>query len=123
MAADGIGREEVGCCPLHAQAVAGIGVVGKPEFLVKGGGADIEPAAAGRAALERDAREFLPQAAHGGVIVRDVVEEEVALLLCRQVGGAGIAHFPVAIPLDVGNARILCQGAAHGCIDACGRVG
>lgn len=78
MAADGIGREEVGCCPLHAQAVAGIGVVGKPEFLVKGGGADIEPAAAGRAALEGDAREFLPQAAHGGVIVRDVVEEEVA---------------------------------------------
>ena len=47
MAADGVGREEVGSAPLHAESVAGIGVVGEPEFLVEGRGSAVEPPAAG----------------------------------------------------------------------------
>ena len=55
MAANGIGGEDVGGSPLHAEAVVRVGVVAKPKFLVQGSCSGIHAPATGRAALEGDA--------------------------------------------------------------------
>lgn len=113
VAADGVGRKEVGGRPLHAEAVAGIGVIAQPEFLMEGGRADIQPSAAGAAALEGDIRELLPQLPHLLVVAGDVVEIEIALQGGGQMRGTGVGNLAVAVPFHVGDTGCLPQRAAH----------
>ncbi len=114
MAANGIGGEDVGGCPLHAEAVVRVGVVAEPEFLVQGSGGGIHAPAAGRAALEGDLGVLCAEETHVTVVAADVVEGEVALQFRRAVGRAGIGYFAVAIPFDVGDAGVFCQQAVNG---------
>ena len=77
-------------------------------------GSIVGAASAGRTGLECHIREFRCQRIKNVFIAPHIVNGQIPLAAGVQPGRAGVGNFAVAIPFDVGNARMFSKQLPHG---------